>query len=250
MCTVSLIPPHGSRGLRLVINRDERRSRMAAWPPRTCHDAGVALCAPIDPESLGTWVAGTSAGLAWTLTNRHPNGELLPRAAAVSRGRLIPMLGSAPDLSEASARFTQIDLAPFAAFRLLVAGHGGVLLLEWDGRDRSVRREPFVRPLVFASSSLGDALVETPRQHLFGTLVAAERDPWLAQDRFHQHAWPDRRHLSVVMSRPTACTVSLTTITIDDDRVELRYAPMIDGWPGPVAACATAVRVRRASVPA
>jgi hypothetical protein len=85
--------------------------------------------------------------------------------------------------------------------------------------------------IVFSSSSLGDDLVAAPRAALFETLMAAERDPWRAQDRFHQHAWPDRRHLSVLMSRVNACTVSRTEVVLSAERVEMTYRPLVEGWP-------------------
>jgi hypothetical protein len=69
---------------------------------------------------------------------------------------------------------------------------------------------------------------------LFDELLARESDPWRAQDRLHQHCWPDRRHVSVLMSRATACTVSRTVVVIADEATTMSYAPVIDGWIGPV----------------
>ena len=250
MCTISVIPADRVRGLRLMMNRDERRTRMAAWPPRASILHGVGVCAPTDPEALGTWVAAADTGLAWAVMNIHPPAGLMPRATTASRGDIIPALVSAADLDEAAAGFRSLPLASCPPFRLIVASAQELAVLEWDGRHRRTRCERLTQPRLFASSSLGDALVEEPRQALFETLLARESDAWRAQDRLHVHAWPDRRHLSVLMSRPTACTVSRTAVVVDDCRVEMSYAPMVDGWPGPVSRAGVARAAARLAVPA
>jgi hypothetical protein len=76
---------------------------------------------------------------------------------------------------------------------------------------------------MFTSSSLGDAIVETPRRQLFERLVLAG-DDWLrGQFWFHRHRWAGRLELSVQMSRPDACTVSRTTIDVTSRRIDLQY---------------------------
>lgn len=250
MCTVSVIPAGGGRGLRLMMNRDERRTRMAAWPPRVTTIGGIDVCAPTDAEALGTWVAAADTGLAWAVMNIHPPAELMPRATTASRGDVIPALVTAAGLDEAAARFRSLPLAACPPVRVIVAGDEGLAVLEWDGRHRRTRRERLTGPWLFSSSSLGDALVEAPRRALFEALLASEADAWRAQDRLHVHAWPDRRHLSVLMSRATACTVSRTTVVTGDSRVEMSYAPMVDGWPGPVSRASVARAGARLAVPA
>ena len=103
-------------------------------------------------------------------------------------------------------------------------------------------------PVCFASSGLGDHLVEV-RLPLFERIVAsevarvrdgdpdggvhAERDALAAlQDSFHAHAWPDRRHVSVMMHRDAARTVSTTAVEVVRDpwtgraRVRMDYKPI------------------------
>ena len=100
------------------------------------------------------------------------------------------------------------------------------------------------RAWLFCSSSLGDDRVLQPRRELFRHLLATERDPFQAQDRLHRHAWPDRRHLSVLMSRTDACTVSRTEVRLEAGSVEMRYRPLVDGWPGPATARALSLATR------
>lgn len=73
------------------------------------------------------------------------------------------------------------------------------------------------------SSSLGDELVDPVRRELFGECLRHAVDPCEAQDRFHSHQWPDRRHVSVLMARPDARTVSRTIVQIGRDHVRMTY---------------------------
>ena len=66
---------------------------------------------------------------------------------------------------------------------------------------------------------------------LFGRLLLGAADPWQAQTRLHHHAWPDRRHLSVMMSRVDARTVSQTEVMLSPAEVTLAYRPVVEGWP-------------------
>ena len=71
-----------------------------------------------------------------------------------------------------------------------------------------------MRPVMFTSSSLGDAIVETPRRRLFEELVLAG-DDWLrGQFRFHRHRWDEQPEISIQMARQDAATVSRTTIDV------------------------------------
>ena len=79
---------------------------------------------------------------------------------------------------------------------------------------------------MFASSGLGDHLVEGVRRELFDELFAAAPEAWAsAQDAFHRHRWPGREYLSVNMSRAEARTVSHSTIDLDSAEAVFAYHP-------------------------
>jgi hypothetical protein len=235
MCTLSVVPPTAARGLRLIINRDERRTRSSAWPPVVDRIDAVSVLAPTDADATGTWVAAASTGIIFALMNASLSGPLVPRASTISRGLVIRALAAAPDLASADARLHDLRLSQMAAFRLFAIDADRLVAWQWDGRRIASSAETLSGPCLFGSSSLGDDLVEGPRQYLFASLLQSDPDPWRAQDRLHLHAWPDRRHLSVNMSRPEACTVSRTTVVVSESRIEMAYAPFLDGWPGPVS---------------
>ncbi len=209
MCTVTIIP-FGTGGLRLVTNRDENSARARGEPPRRVATLdGRAAVWPIDPQSGGTWVALNDDGLVLAILNSNP-GMGAPLRGLVSRGLIIPRLVSASTSEEAAELLRAMDLGPFAPFRLVATDREGVGEFHWDG-SRLVTEARGAAPRCFASSGLGDHLVR-PRLALFEQWMAQHGAGANSQDGFHRHQWPDRPEISVMMERPDARTVSLTTV--------------------------------------
>jgi hypothetical protein len=226
MCTISLVASPDGAALRILLNRDERRLRRVARPPAV-HQTGLGHAVwPTDPEGGGTWVAATHSGLALMVLNI--GGHPCP-AGLLSRGLVIPMLACARSLDDVLARWERLDISAFAPFRLLAVTRGQLAVC--DGAPSRPIPTRVGRAHVFASSSLGDAEAQLARGELFARMLRMDIDPWSAQTRFHQHAWPDRRHISVMMSRVDACTVSQTEVLLTHASVSLAYRPVVDGWP-------------------
>jgi hypothetical protein len=240
-------------GYRLVTNRDELRTRPLATPPRW-HDAemcvvprgedGASALFPVDPAGGGTWVGASPSGVVLCLLNANPMPApmLPPRHDLVSRGIIIPRLfgevgagATGAGLDMLMRALGKFDLPRFAPFRLVgvepveegadpeggdgaVRGWGfRVREARWDRRELTCEAaEP--GPVCFVSSGLGDPLVK-PRLALFNAMVRGESElagaaQPIAQDRFHRHIWPARPEISVLMSRPDARTVSVTTVEV------------------------------------
>ncbi|MBL8763422.1 MAG: NRDE family protein [Phycisphaerae bacterium] len=246
MCTVSVIRRSGGSrgvgaGIRLVVNRDEQRSRAEALPPRwfACGGDGperaFRAIAPIDPNGGGTWVAANDRGLVLCVLNLNGPGLI---QGSESRGGVIPKLIGAADTRAAMAAWSELDLTRIGPFRLLMidgAGEGsggGVIETRWEGPGGrgAVTVEQHTLPGCWVSSGLGDALVRGPRLGLFRRMVmdagCSEQDIESRQDAFHAHTWPDRPHLSVRMTRSDARTVSVTTVEVEravPPAVHMRY---------------------------
>lgn len=248
MCTVSIIPlVDGSAvsrrnrvqatGCRIVCNRDESRLRPPATPPvvRQLGDRLAAL--PIDPLSDGTWIGFNDAGIAVTLLNATcadgaalvENRTCTPPSLKTSRGTIVPDLLAADSCDQAVQRALRLKVGQFEPFRLLIISAHGCIELASDGRSiRYSGAIPTAIPSLFSSSGLGDQLVQRPRQALFESLMASAQVSSDLQDRFHDHHWPDRPHLSVRMARPDARTVSRTIIELHPDRGLMRHQSLSD----------------------
>jgi hypothetical protein len=204
---------------RVAVNRDERRARAAALPPRLTTVDGLTAAYPIDPDAGGTWVAASSAGLVFSLLN-EPGAAVAP-GRRVSRGMVIPSLLAARSVHDVQAHAAALDPSRFAPFRLLVLGEEGSLELANDGTRLALGRSGPMPRLIRTSSSVNACEVRAARTRLFAEMVPAGASH--SQDAFHGHQWSDNEAASVLMVRPDARTVSRTVIDVFADRVRLEY---------------------------
>ena len=170
MCTVSWI--HQGSGYQLLCNRDERRTRRPASPPRLLTRHNVRFVAPIDGDFGGTWLAVNEFGLSLVLLNRAPSS-----AAKLSRGLLLMNLIPSPTLSEIAEHITTTDLSDFAAFTLAAFQPSlPAALFHWDGRGLTavLGGDRYV-PLV--SSSFDPERVEPERHAEFCRVQRSVRRP-------------------------------------------------------------------------
>jgi len=220
----------------MVASRDELRSRPRALPPREVKlSSGGHAVFPVDPISVddmpGTWIAASDAGLVLTLLNGNPSPpvDLPPKDALQSRGTLIPNLIDQPDAHSAIKALISVAFDCFAPFRLIAVDSSIIIDAIWDRSELTVSHHR-LKPICFASSGLGDELVQV-RLPLFAQLCNNRQMSPEAQDEFHAHRWPDRPHLSVMMERDDARTVSVTSVDVDQSGVTLRYTDLFDAVP-------------------
>jgi hypothetical protein len=229
MCTVSIVPL--DMGVRLVCNRDELKSRPDALAPRVRGVGRRMALFPIDPTGGGTWVGVNDAGLVLALLNRSTSDmREQGDSCARSRGEIVPSLLDYDLLLPALEAARALPVDAFKPFRLLAVQGRVAALLTSDGSRSSSTCLTVHEPLVWTSSSLGDALVERPRALLFEQLVSdAPRHMWVqAQTAFHRHRWRQQPAVSVVMNRPDARTVSRTVVEISNGRIVMQYEPLDD----------------------
>ncbi len=232
MCTVTILPLERD-GFRIACNRDEANHRPSALSPQYRRFGDRTAILPIDPVSDGTWIAVNNAGLAMVLLNRNAtNGSEIARSPARSRGTIITSLLHCDSLDDAKRSARELATESLAPFRLILVGQGEVVEASVvDRRVLVVERTPAELPLLFTSSSLGDALVTPPRQQLFEEWFAGHEPTPDLQDRFHRHAWPDRKDVSVCMRRMDARTVSHTVIELHHALASLTYFPQAPDEP-------------------
>ena len=223
MCTVTVIPLVGSvggrsasrLGFRLVINRDELRTRpIASRPSVVALINGRAAAWPVDPAGGGTWVGAGAHGLAMATMNVNPTPKpaLPPSGEMISRGTLIPMMLDAESARSAIARLASVDTGRMPPFRVIAADARDIIEASWDREELSVTMRP-LQACCFVSSGLGDVRAQ-PRLALFDAYLGERGVSTQAQDAFHAHQWSDRPEISVRMDRPDARTVSTTSVRV------------------------------------
>jgi hypothetical protein len=222
MCTVTIV--RAGDLLRVACNRDELRQRPQAHAPFVTRIGRHLVLAPQDPQGGGTWIAANSAGLVFALLNAHPSSAGAPPKAR-SRGLIIPMLAGCDSLDDVRQQLDDVPSDTFAPCRVLVAADDDVIEIGLGLGHRTIAAYGVSRPLLFTSSSLGDALVEGPRRLLFEQMLCAPGRSVERQDAFHAHRWRDRPAVSVHVSRPEAATVSTTVVEATSREMRMIYAP-------------------------
>ena len=222
MCTLSIIVTAPGE-FTLGFNRDEKPHRDEGAP--VALGARRRFLAPIDLSSGGTWIAVNEKGVAFALLNRS-EPPVSDADAGLSRGRIVPSVAECGDFAEIERELRAI--APGVARGFVLVATDGESVLEGVGAGRRIETSvrPLRRPYMRASSGLGDHLVQPPRAELFEARVASSEPVALpeAQRAFHLHRWSDRPHLSVLMDRGEARTVSQTFVRVDRACAELLHA--------------------------
>ena len=223
MCTLSIIVPAAGEFV-LAFNRDETPHRAEGEVAE--HGAQRRFLAPTDCSTGGTWIAVNDAGIACALLNRNEPALDALRESGGTRAQIVPGLAECATLAACAARLESVASSITRGFRLVATDGAGVLEgLGGAGRVH-ITITALERTFVRASSGLGDHLVQPPRYELFASTVALASTDALAnaQRDFHLHRWADRTHLSVLMDRDAARTVSQTVIHVDPTRVTLSHA--------------------------
>jgi len=238
MCTVSVLrgpfddwrDDRNAPRWRVVFNRDERRSRAAALLPEVQGCGEVHVARPIDPDGAGTWIAATSRGLVFALLNESEDPE--PSAAGQSpesRGLVIPSLVESGSLDEVVTRVSRRPVGVCRPYRLLaIADQGIVEVIE--RHERQIMRSESTPKFIRTSSTVAPAETCRRRTALFDSLVLTPSAA--SQDGFHRHRWADDLSSSVLMERPDARTVSLTTVEAFASGFRLTYRPWPSGTTG------------------
>jgi uncharacterized protein with NRDE domain len=227
MCTVTVVPH--DLGVRLLCNRDERRSRIPGVPPQVHELPGQRALFPVDPQGGGTWVGVNDSGLIVALLNLRPGVERRTTAPRRSRGQIVLELLRCTSARQAMTAAAALEAELFDAFRAVIVQKGELVVATSTGEGPvGSTWQRFEAPVMFTSSSLSDAIVEPARRHLFERMVLQRPIDWLeGQARFHDHQWKHQPEISVRMERPNALTVSRTQVDVTNRTRQLLYeAPL------------------------
>lgn len=231
MCTVSWL--HQDDGYQLLCNRDERRSRLGAAPPRITHAGRARVLAPRDGAAGGSWIAVNDFGVSVCLLNgANLSGESdcagyrVPAVMMRSRGTLLMELADADGVDEVCLRLERMELAAFAPFTVVALEPGlPAAIVEWNGQEKAVllHGDPF-SPL--ASSSVDPAGARERRQREFARLTDSGRRLTASSlYAFHESHGGHADARSPCMHRRDAATVSFSWITVTRDSADFFYTP-------------------------
>ncbi len=225
MCTASWSAGQGR--LSLCFNRDERKSRSEALPPRRLAIAGIGVLAAIDPDAGGTWLAVNEHGLCVFLLNNYGAQALLAKAPEHprSRGELPLRLAACANRNLAIERLLADSYAQYQPFLVAFADREGVVMYSWDGKSL----ESMGVPLDFVTtSSFRTEEVQSYRYSRYQGLLAGRGALTAAERReFHVGMPHEDAAFDCLMLRSESRTHSVSTVEVDADRVVYRYEAVL-----------------------
>lgn len=226
MCTVTWM--HQENGYQLFCNRDEKKTRPVALPPRVQSCAGVRFLAPVDPQSGGSWIAVNEFGVSICLLNGDPpHNRLLKSPEPVkSRGLIPPQLITAVSASECILQLQKLALAWFAPFTVLVLqSDTPATIAVWDGRRVEINHstDPM---LPLTSSAFEPQRISKGRERRFVRRLR-EAGHLSAEVLRNFHSSRGERHnaSSSCMHREDAETVSFSRVIVNRNRIQFVYSP-------------------------
>jgi hypothetical protein len=226
MCTVTWI--REDTGYQLFCNRDEKRTRKSAEPPRLSVRNGVRFLAPADGEFGGTWIATNEFGLTLCLLNGGSG------TGVRSRGLLVLDLTVLESIEAVLKGIRTCNLSAYAPFTLLAVEPGKLpAVIGWSGSRKGISRLE-QRHFMLTSSSFDSDEVRHRRQKQYSQVTSAVCTPGLVEE-FHRSHGEAPSAYSVCMHRPDAQTVSFSHVRVSQSRSEFRY---IAGAPCSKVGCA------------
>ena len=217
MCTVSFVPT--ATGFRLAMNRDEKRSRVAALPPAAFKISKRRVLYPREPSG-GTWLAVNDAGLCLALINWH-RIERQPVGRIESRGEIIPALMGEKDSNSIARRLRRMPLRKKRPFRLIVSDPQNQRLIEWqwDAKSLKTQRYRWERHHWY-SSGYDERAAEESRA---AVCEKYSLDTLATMRKLHASHLPKRGPFSICMHRPDAATVSYSEVSVMGRRIAMSY---------------------------
>jgi transport and Golgi organization protein 2 len=228
MCTVSWV--HEPDGYHLFCNRDEKRSRAIALPPRIQARGWVRFIAPVDPDSGGTWITVNEFGVSACVLNganltRLPLTSNGSSKTPRSRGLFLRNLVWANSTAECTLWMNQLDLTPFSPFTVLfLEPRSPATIAEWNGEHTTtIRSGDSHMPLT--SSSFDPERARTIRlNELAGRVNASGRIDDAVLQAFHSSHGEQPDAYSACMHRADAETVSFSSVIVTRDDIRFLYS--------------------------
>ncbi|KHD26067.1 hypothetical protein NM09_04805 [Vibrio caribbeanicus] len=224
MCTLSWVY-HGNTHYEVYFNRDEQRVRLPAIEPQNLIIDGVNCVMPIDPVGGGSWIATNEHGVTICLLNFYQGGT--PKGELVSRGMIIKRLASSGSSQMVERRLLEMDLSCFAPFTLVPfdTRRSANESVVWTWNGSTLVRSHATAPIVSAAMHFEQA--REFRVTLFDALTGCiERDKLGCQ--FHHTHDDAAPHLSPLMKRDDARTVSFTSVVVSPNQQTMIYRSFDD----------------------
>ena len=203
----------------VYFNRDERKTRALAEPPRVREREGVSFLAPIDPDGGGTWMLVNERGLLVCLLNRW-HEEARGGEPLRSRGQLVMEMATLENVPAVEERLRLEDLQDVWPFTMVGFDPVGERAWTWNGRELAPEPNPEV-PL--CSSSFRYTEVKIARRRRFQELRHTQRMGSSLLGLFHSDTEGVPSPFTPRMLRSDAQTMSRSRVRVKNGNIMWSY---------------------------
>jgi hypothetical protein len=219
MCTVTFIPSEHS--VYLTSNRDEKHGRSLASPPTLYKGKSGKILFPKDGDAGGTWIAIHENGNAIVFLNGGLIAHIPQPPYRKSRGLVLLDL---IDRNEPYNYFLGIDLLDIEPFTAIIWDDNRLFECRWNGEEKYMIQLNNSAPHIWSSVTLYDSAVIEKRRTWFEEWLKEQSTP-SQQDilNFHSFTGDGDCHNDLMMNRGQVFTVSITSISILDDKAQMQY---------------------------
>ena len=218
MCTLTWWRP-AVGSYEVFFNRDERKTRSLAEPPRAYEWEGVSFLAPIDPESSGTWMLANEHGLVVCLLNRW-HEEQNAMTPVRSRGQIVMEMASMENVPAVEEKLRHQDLEGVSPFTMVGFDSVGERAWTWNGKHLTVEGKP---ELPLCSSSFHYAEVSTFRSQRLQEMRLARRMDGELLEGFHSDTDGGASAFTARMLRSDAQTMSRSRVRVTAEGLSWSY---------------------------
>ena len=220
MCTVTFIPVVDR--VFLTSNRDEKRLRPAALPPRHYPSESGALLYPTDAAAGGTWAALHEQGHVAILLNGAFIAHAPEPPYKKSRGLVLLDIVSS---SFPADYFSHADLSGIEPFTVIIWSAGILYECRWDGNRKHTRLPDPEKAHIWSSVTLYDPAITHKRERWFSDWCRSHPSPDMEDIfHFHNHTGDGDKHNDLRMNREgQVLTVSITAMELTSDTGIMHY---------------------------
>jgi hypothetical protein len=219
MCTVTFIP--SEHRVFLTSNRDEKHWRSPASMPAIHKGATGSILFPRDGDAGGTWIASHENGNAIVFLNGGFIAHTPKPPYRKSRGLILTAL---IDHAEPYNCFLEIELENIEPFTAIIWDDRRLFECRWDGREKHALQMDAGIPHIWSSVTLYDPAVIAKRRQWFLQWINESKTPSQKDIlNFHLFTGDGDCHNDLMMNRGQVFTVSVTSMAISEDSVQMHY---------------------------
>lgn len=224
MCTVTFIP--SKHTVFLTSNRDEKQWRSPASMPSIHKGISGNILFPRDGDAGGTWIGAHENGNAIVFLNGGFFAHTPAPPYRRSRGLILVDLIDRP---EPFNSFLTIELENIEPFTAVIWDDHRLFECRWDGDKKHVLPLDASEPHIWSSVTLYNPAIIQKRKQWFDQWIKERNMPSLQNILdFHLFTGDGDSHNDLKMNRGQTFTVSVTSMAISADRVQMQYLDIIN----------------------